>query len=614
MSDHEANGKAWIVAPGAYLQQKNAQRLYEKPSSPTSQYLTMPDGCKLAIDVYLPQPVTQAPSGQFPCILIFTPYYRRWQLKNPQQGENSPNAAIYRDAFVPHGYALVVIDVRGTGASYGVRDSFRSPKERDDTREIADWVVAQPWSNGILGATGISYLGAASDFLASTGHPAVKAIAPISGVWDTYADHYYPGGVYQNRLAYLYGEMSVALDTGDPEKLRQYAYYQDPNLVGPAPVDDDPQGVGVKEALAEHASSFYMPDFIDKFEFREMPYAYDDAFHSGVIGPYWYRPSIPDNVAVLSICGWMDGCGYTNGSIARFLTLGKSNPDSHLLIGPWDHGARINHSPWRAAEVPEFNLYAEILRFFDHFLKGEDNDYGSEQKVHYFALRDERWHGSPAWPPQGSAPIRFDIGAMQAEASSDALTMPRTFATGSGHHTRYERIAAIDCREYYPDWGRQIAAMRSFRTEPLSAEQIIAGHVELDLWVEADKKDFVVFAYLSEEQADGTVRYITEGMLRAGHRKTSPCTENYVASWTYRSFSRQDYEPVEPHTPVNLRIPLHPIAWKLEASSRLVLSLAQTDSDHFAQIPPGQPATITILDKSEYPSHILVPVLHEKRN
>ena len=64
-------------------------------------------------------------------------------------------------------------------ASFGTRDSFRSPRERDDTSEIADWIVAQPWSNGAIGATGISYVGAAADFLATTGHPAVKAIAPL---------------------------------------------------------------------------------------------------------------------------------------------------------------------------------------------------------------------------------------------------------------------------------------------------------------------------------------------------------------------------------------------------------------------------------------------------
>jgi putative CocE/NonD family hydrolase len=55
--------------------------------------------------------------------------------------------------FVPHGYALVVVDVRGTGASFGCRDSFRSPAERQDYAEVIEWVAAQDWCDGRLGAT-----------------------------------------------------------------------------------------------------------------------------------------------------------------------------------------------------------------------------------------------------------------------------------------------------------------------------------------------------------------------------------------------------------------------------------------------------------------------------
>ena len=62
--------------------------------------------------------------------------------------------------FVPRGYALVVVDARGTGASFGTRDSFPQPRsERADYRVIADWIVAQPWSDGRIGATGISSRG-----------------------------------------------------------------------------------------------------------------------------------------------------------------------------------------------------------------------------------------------------------------------------------------------------------------------------------------------------------------------------------------------------------------------------------------------------------------------
>jgi len=73
----------------------------------------------------------------------------------------------------------------------------------------------------------------------------------------------------------------------------------------------------------------------------------------------------------------MDGAGYQNGAIARVLTL--PNRNKHLLLGPWDHGARINVSPWRRAETPEFALDGELLRFFDTYHQapvGERNRIG----------------------------------------------------------------------------------------------------------------------------------------------------------------------------------------------------------------------------------------------
>jgi putative CocE/NonD family hydrolase len=115
----------------------------------------MANRCRLAVDVY-PWPDSPSP---VPTILIFTPYYRRFALKAgaPAGAEACPGVARWRDLFVPRGYALVAVDVRGTGASFGTRDSLRSLRERDDYARIADWVVAQPWSDGRLGATGISW-------------------------------------------------------------------------------------------------------------------------------------------------------------------------------------------------------------------------------------------------------------------------------------------------------------------------------------------------------------------------------------------------------------------------------------------------------------------------
>ena len=133
MADHDTNGQAWLVPPSAYLATRPPE--FACPAKPLSLYVAMRDGCRLAVDVYLPQQSGgPEPASKLPAVLILTPYYRRFALKSgaPAGTETSPNAAKYRDFFVPRGYALVVVDVRGTGASFGTRDSFRSPAERED--------------------------------------------------------------------------------------------------------------------------------------------------------------------------------------------------------------------------------------------------------------------------------------------------------------------------------------------------------------------------------------------------------------------------------------------------------------------------------------------------
>src|SRR5437588_109622 len=83
---------------------------------------------------------------------------------------------------------------------------------------------------------------AASDFLASTGHPAVKAIAPLFAVWDTYTDNYFPGGIQLKSLTRIYDELMVGLDHDQRDILKNYVYFANPDFAGPQPVDEDRDG------------------------------------------------------------------------------------------------------------------------------------------------------------------------------------------------------------------------------------------------------------------------------------------------------------------------------------------------------------------------------------
>ena len=339
----------WQVSPADYLTARPPEFDGERLNS---QYVIVRDGTRLAVDVHLPGQSDGA--GPFPAIMVLTPYYRRFQLRTGSRNDIDacPTVAFYRDMFVPRGYALVAVDVRGSGASFGARDGFRSPAERLDHHDVADWVVQQPWCSGSIGATGISYPGAASDFLASTGHPAVKAVAPLFAVWDTWLNHLFPGGVLLTCVTKSYGQLAESLDQDKREMIPPYAYFKDDDLAGPAPVDEDTDGALLAQALYEHKANFDMQDFAQQLRFRDDGLTGDPDYTGAVISPHHYANRDADNqTAYYSISGWMDGGGYSIGTIQRYHWL--NNPETRLMLGPWDHGARAHVSPWRTANTPD---------------------------------------------------------------------------------------------------------------------------------------------------------------------------------------------------------------------------------------------------------------------
>jgi len=610
VSESAIDSSAWKVPPARYL--AGRPQLYKLPQHPISKYVEMSDGCRIAIDIYLPEqaPAGTLPPGRFPTIAIMTCYYRRHKLKAGSEGvDPSPNAGRYRDFFVPRGYCVVVVDVRGTGASFGTRDGFRSPQERKDFGELAEWIASQPWSDGTIGATGISYPGAASTFLASTGHPAVKAVAPLFSVWDTFADHLFPAGIPLARLAEANNDMMRGLDENRPELLSKFAYFSHPAFDGPQPVDDDLDGALRDEACDGHKDNFVMTDFLAEFRFSDDSLPYDPDFTPASISPSGYADGFRDGVAVYSISGWYDGAGFSNSSILRFLSL--PNTRRHLLLGPWDHGARTNISPWREGVVPRFELMGELLRFFDHYLMGLSTGLENEEPVHYFAVHDEAWHAAPRWPvetQERSFHLDADDRTLTADAADAGSVSYRSdFARGSGTNTRYERLAAKDCKEYYPSWAEQSRTMLSFETEPLPALLKVVGHPLLYLRFASSEADAAIFAYLSEVDETGKAYYVTEGILRALHRRESDPPPNYRATWPYRSLSGLDAVPMTGGNVERVRFAFFPIAWSFRKGSRIRISFAGADADHFVQVPHGRPPIITIFS-GEDGSSLHLPV------
>jgi len=98
------------------------------------------------------------------------------------------------------GYAVVSVQMRGTGCSGGEADLFDLPT-RADGYDIVEAVAAQPWvTNQRVGMVGISFSGFSQIATAATHPPHLAAIAPLSFVGSLY-DLAHPGGIFNDGFA-----------------------------------------------------------------------------------------------------------------------------------------------------------------------------------------------------------------------------------------------------------------------------------------------------------------------------------------------------------------------------------------------------------------------------
>ncbi|MDA0998157.1 MAG: CocE/NonD family hydrolase [Proteobacteria bacterium] len=602
----------WIVAPAAYAKSRMPTYTGERL---LSQYVAVRDGVRLAVDVHLPGETDAG--GRFPAICVFTPYYRRFQLRKGHRNsiDACPTVAFYRDNFVKHGYALVTVDVRGSGASFGCRDGFRSPAERLDHRDIADWVSKQPWCDGKIGATGISYPGAAADFLASTCHPAVKAVAPLFAVWDTWSNHLYPGGVLLTCVSKAYGQLSEALDLDLRDKIPSYAYFKDDDLAGPAPVDEDRDGSLLKAAIKDHAANFEMQDFAQQLRFRDAALTDNPEYTSAKISPYNYASRDADRqTAYYSISGWYDGGGYSVGTIQRYMWL--QNPSKRLMLGPWDHGARAHVSPWRPEETPAQQPFvaAEVLRFFDRHLKGVDNGLESEAPVHYYTMGAERWQSAEQWPPPAQMQtLHFaaDGGLSEkAPTAADAADAYQgNYDCRTGFHSRYDRLYIANVTTYYDDWDGRDEKMIVYTGEPLEGDTEMTGHPVAHLHFSSSERDCAFFVYIAEVTAEDRSVYVTEGVFRALHRAEGAIPKNIPATGPTHSFAIADARHLAPGQPAEVSFEMLPVSYLFRAGSRIRVAIAMADSDHFTRIPDGRPPKMRFFRDAQRASRIDLPLV-----
>jgi putative CocE/NonD family hydrolase len=571
----------------------------------TSTYLTMRDGVRLAADLYLPRGLE--PGTRIPAIVIQTRYVRRMQYRFPFSVFLRGRFHKTIRYFVRRGYAWVYVDARGSGASFGSRDHPYSAAEQEDGREIVDWVVAQPWSSGKVGAWGNSYTGGTALFLAATGHPAVQAIMPRFAMFDMYAEAVFPGGVHLRWLTDTWSRLARALDRGALDE------FLGPKVKvavrGSEPVKGKHRRKVLRAAVAEHGVNGSIRDLVEGITFRDDASPRLPGLTIDGISPHARLDDLNASPAVAYLfTGWFDA-SFVLSEIHLFLNL--DDPRTRLTIGPWDHGLYNNISPYAGRHRPRFDSDAESVRFFDRRLLDLPNGLDEEARVHYFTMGEERWKTADTWPPRGGEDqvlyLGPEHGLRRALPGEGVDVYPIDPAAGTGDHSRWVSLVNVEHEPIeYEDRAAADARLVVYDTPPLPADLEVTGHPRVVLYVAADAADAGVFVYLEDVAPDGRVEYVTEGMLRALHRKTTGAP--YRSPVPYRSFTRADGAPLVPGEPAILEIALYPTSYLFKAGHAIRLAIAGADVDHFAPVEPS-PTALRIHRGDARPSRIVLPTM-----
>ncbi len=453
------------------------------------------DGTMLAARIWLPDDAEQNP---VPAILEYLPYRKR-------------DGTYERDAMTHpylagHGYAAVRVDIRGSGELGGLLFDEYARQEQDDGLEVIAWLAAQPWCSGAVGVMGISWGGFNGLQIAARRPPALKAIVTLCSTDDRYADdvHYMGGALLTAGLewaSFFFGSMCLP---------------PDPALAGER----------WRTMWLERLEN--MPLFLEPW----LAHQRRDA--------YWKHGSVCEDYAaircpVYAVGGWTDGYKNAIPRLLARLTVPRKG-----LIGPWAHAY-----PHFALPGPQIGFLQEMLRWWDHWLKGADTGVMDEPMLrawmtdsvtpasHHQALPG-RWVAEASWPSAGITAERLfltDDGLRDAAAplTARALCSPQTVGECSGNWVPFGRghDQAGDQRD---DDLRSLI----FDTPPLAAPIEILGAAIVTLDIASDRPVANLVARLCDVQPSGESLRVSYGVLNLTHRDGHEHPAPLAAGQRYR--------------------------------------------------------------------------------
>jgi len=491
------------------------------------------DGTVLRVDVFRPEG-----PGPHPVLLSHHPYGKSStpfaKAKPRRNGTTYPVPAQYRvlrqsdpithsawtgweapDPAVWVSKGYVVVNADLRG--WGTSDGvgeILSEQEALDGHDLVEWAGTQPWSNGKVGLAGVSYLAISQWGTASQRPPHLAAISPWEGLTDLYRDHARPGGVREDGFVRMWA-LGLKRQKRSPVTLR-------------------------KEVGRRETWDRWWAERGRDLEAIEVP--------------------------ALVCASFSDHCLHTRGSFEGFRRIGSSQKWLYTHRGP----------KWSTFYAPEAVAFQQ--RFFDHFLKGEDNGMDEVPPVRLEVRSDARTITSvrqvEQWPPAGTTwtPLYLDSGRGHEADETGGADADQGHDTPGSLGLRAPTAAATTSFDTTDG--------RSSFTWTFTQKTEVVGPMQVRLFIEVrDDDDVFLFVGVRKLRKGREIGFqgsygfdrdlVTHGMLKASLREVD---EDRSLPWA-------PFHPYTSHKPLHARevvpveIELLPSATLFEKGSQLRLDV-----------------------------------------
>lgn len=508
----------------------------------------MRDGVKLATNIYLPEG-----DGPWPVVLTRTPYN-----KNGADGR----AASYNEK----GYVLVSQDVRGRYESEGADQPFEV--DMPDGYDTVEWIAAQSFSNGKVGIFGTSAPGITSNLAAASAPP----------------------------------HLTAAYVTVAPDSL----FYRS-RFIGGVFKESHSGGWLRGQGISEDRIAAYKNRAVLDQGWKDT----DFLFH---------RQNV--EIPVYNVGGWHDI--YAEGSLYNYLYLQnegneKARGKQKLSMGAFGHGAIQGDLSYPGGGVISGDIEQQ-MRWWDYWLKGIDNGIMDEPPVSFYMMASARKGAqSPknrtisvdTWPPMHDSTryylqpgMTISTSKPPAEAASSSYRFDPANPVGTvGGQNLGSDVGPRDQREI----GERQDYLR-FQTPVLEKDVVVAGHIDMELFVSTDVLDTDFVVKLVDIYPDGYEALILDYPIRARFRNGQ---------------NAEDVALMTPGKIEKLLINMWSTAQTFEAGHRIGVQVTSSNYPRFAVNPnngaalddsttPAKIANNTIYFDAEHPSAIILPVVTEE--